>query len=80
MLIFVPYRPPTLLSKDQLKDVKKNLKKYSVQFDQKDRLRLSRASKELVEKRRQAMAEFEVHSRNSSSSSSSNSSNFLTLF
>ena len=80
MLIFVSYRPPTLLSKDQLKDVKKNLKKYSVQFDQKDRLRLSRASKELVEKRRQAMAEFEVHSRNSSSSSSSNSSSFLTLF
>ena len=78
--MFVLYRPPTLLSKDQLKDVKKNLKKYSVQFDQKDRLRLSRASKELVEKRRQAMAEFEVHSRNSSSSSSSNSSSFLTLF
>merc|ERR550519_1121217 len=54
-------RPPTLLSKDQLKEVKKNLKKYSVQFDQKDRLRLSRASKELVEKRRQAMAEFEEY-------------------
>ena len=60
--MFVLYRPPTLLSKDQLKDVKKNLKKYSVHFDQKDRLRLSRASKELVEKRRQAMAEFEVRS------------------
>ena len=74
MLIFVSYRPPTLLSKDQLKDVKKNLKKYSVQFDQKDRLRLSRASKELVEKRRQAIAEFEVLS------SSSNSSSFNTNF
>ena len=74
MLIFVSYRPPTLLSKDQLKE---NLKKYSVQFDQKDRLRLSRDSKELIEKRRHAMAEFEVRSRNSScSSSSSNSSSF----
>jgi len=54
-------RPPTLLSKDSLKEVKKNLKKYSVQFDQKDRLRLSRASKELVEKRRAVMKEFEEY-------------------
>ena len=37
--------------------------KYSVQFDQKDRLRLRRASKELVEKRKAAMAEFEVFKR-----------------
>ena len=41
-------RPPTLLSKDQLKEVKKNLKKYSDQFNAKDKMRLSRASKELV--------------------------------
>ena len=37
--------------------------KYSVQFDQKDRLRLRRVSKELVEKRKAGMAEFEVFKR-----------------
>jgi hypothetical protein len=41
-------RPPTLLSKDQIKEIKKNLKKYSDQFNAKDKMRLSRASKELV--------------------------------
>merc|ERR1739844_839446 len=49
-------RPPTLLSKEQLKDVKKNLKKYSDQFNAKDEMRQSRASKELVAKR-QALAD-----------------------
>ena len=29
-------RPPTLLSKEQIKEIKKNLKKYSVKFNQKD--------------------------------------------
>ena len=53
-------RPPTLLSKEQLKDIKKNLKKFSVQFDAKDKMRLSRASKELVEKRKAMMESFEV--------------------
>lgn len=38
-------RPATLLSDKQLKDIKKNLKKYSVQFEQKDRIRLTKASK-----------------------------------
>merc|ERR1719369_2779965 len=44
-------RPPTLLSKEQLKEVKKNLKKYSDQFNAKDKMRQSRASKELIAKR-----------------------------
>jgi len=45
-------RPPTLLSKEQLKDVRKNLKKYSDQFNAKDKMRQSKASKELIDKRR----------------------------
>merc|ERR1719187_2633631 len=44
-------RPASLLSKDQLKDIKKNLKKYSDQFNAKDKMRQSRASKELIAKR-----------------------------
>ena len=51
-------RPPTLLSKDQLKDIKKNLKKYSDQFIAKDKMRLSKASKELVAKRQAMMEDY----------------------
>lgn len=54
-------RPPTLLSKDQLKEIKKNLKKYSDQFIVKDKMRHSRASKELMEKRRESMAKFQEY-------------------
>ena len=35
-------RPQSLLSKEQLKDVKKNLKKYSDQFNAKDKMRQSK--------------------------------------
>lgn len=38
-------RPPTLLTAEQIKEIKKNLKKYSAQFESKDRMRLTRASK-----------------------------------
>lgn len=38
-------RPPTLLSKEQMKEIKKNLKKYAAQFDLKDKMTLSKASK-----------------------------------
>lgn len=59
---FVQYlwrpRPPTLLSETQQKDIKKNLKKYYPIFEQKDRLRLTRASKELLEKRAQLREQF----------------------
>jgi len=50
-------RPPTLLSKEQLKDIKKNLKKY----DAKDKMRLFRASKALVEKRKVMMDAFQEY-------------------
>lgn len=38
-------RPPTLLSAQQIKDTKKNLKKYSAQFETKDRFKMNKASK-----------------------------------
>uniref|UniRef100_A0A3Q3IJ18 Eukaryotic translation initiation factor 3 subunit B n=1 Tax=Monopterus albus TaxID=43700 RepID=A0A3Q3IJ18_MONAL len=51
-------RPPTLLSSEQIKMIKKDLKKYSKIFEQKDRLSQSKASKELVDKRRAMMEEY----------------------
>ena len=38
-------RPPTLLTADQIKEIRKNLKKYSAQFEVKDRMALTKASK-----------------------------------
>ena len=38
-------RPPSLLSLKEQKEIRKNLKKYSAQFESKDRMRTSRASK-----------------------------------
>jgi len=38
-------RLPTLLSVKQQQEIRKNLKKYSAQFESKDRMRQSRASK-----------------------------------
>nr|CAI5869782.1 unnamed protein product [Callosobruchus analis] len=51
-------RPPTLLSEEKQKDIKKNLKKYYPQFESKDRMRQSKASKELIEKRAALMEKF----------------------
>ncbi|XP_037715892.1 eukaryotic translation initiation factor 3 subunit B [Drosophila subpulchrella] len=51
-------RPPTLLGEEKQKEIKKNLKKYYAAFEQKDRLRLTRASKELLEKRSQLRETF----------------------
>lgn len=38
-------RPVTLLSAKQQKDTKKSLKKYTSQFETKDKLRMTKASK-----------------------------------
>lgn len=51
-------RPPSLLSEEKQKEIKKNLKKYYAQFESKDRLRMTRASKELLEKRAQLREQF----------------------
>ncbi|KAG1712168.1 Eukaryotic translation initiation factor 3 subunit B [Nymphon striatum] len=54
-------RPSTLLTIQEIKDLKKNIKKYSAQFEMKDRMQLTKASKELIEKRRKMMDEFEAY-------------------
>jgi translation initiation factor 3 subunit B len=54
-------RLPTLLSAKQQQEIRKNLKKYSAQFESKDRMRQSRASKELIEKRAKLMKEFQEY-------------------
>ena len=51
-------RPPSLLTREQLKDIKKNLKRYSDQFTAKDRIKLSRASKELIAKRQKSLEDY----------------------
>ena len=51
-------RPSTLLSESQQKEIRKTLKKYYPQFEAKDRLRQTRASKELLEKRAKLREEF----------------------
>ncbi|XP_028825038.1 eukaryotic translation initiation factor 3, subunit Ba [Denticeps clupeoides] len=51
-------RPPSLISQEQIKLIKKDLKKYSKIFEQKDRLSQSKASKELVDKRRTMMEDY----------------------
>ncbi|XP_057666808.1 eukaryotic translation initiation factor 3 subunit B [Diorhabda carinulata] len=54
-------RPPSLLSEEKQKEIKKNLKKYYPQFESKDRMRQSKASKELIEKRAALMEKFQSY-------------------
>jgi len=51
-------RPPTLLSEADIQKVKKDLKRYQKQFEIKDRMSQTKASKELIDKRRALFEEF----------------------
>lgn len=51
-------RPASLLNEPAEKEIKKSLKKYYGTFETKDRLRLTRASKDLLEKRAKLREEF----------------------
>ena len=51
-------RPKSILSDDKLKELKKNLKQYSSIFDEKDKSALTKASKEILDKRRKLMEDF----------------------
>lgn len=51
-------RPPSLLTEEKLKEIRKNFKKYSEQFDLKDKASLSKASKEVTEKRKRLLEDF----------------------
>lgn len=54
LLLWRP-RPPSLLNEEKQKEIKKNLKRFYAQFESKDRMRQSKASKELIEKRASLM-------------------------
>jgi translation initiation factor 3 subunit B len=43
-----------------IKDIKKNLKKYSVEFDNIDRIRGNKKSSEVLQKRREKFEEFQT--------------------
>lgn len=51
-------RPATLLNKKQIKEIKKKLKSYAVDFEAKDIMQMTKASKELMDKRRASYDEF----------------------
>ena len=51
-------RPQSLLTPEQIADIRKNLKKYSKKFEEEDRKKLNKASKELLDLRRQKMEEY----------------------
>ncbi|KAK9479963.1 hypothetical protein V1514DRAFT_366395 [Lipomyces japonicus] len=51
-------RPPTLLSKQQQREIKKNLREYSKIFEQEDLAEESEASKELIAQRLRALEEW----------------------
>jgi len=51
-------RPPSLLTEAHLKEIKKNMKSYARDFEIKDKLSKSKASKELIEKRRRVYDEY----------------------
>lgn len=51
-------RPPSILSEEKVKEIRKNLKKYAEEFDAKDRLAHSKLSKEIIAKRQQQIKEY----------------------
>ncbi|KAJ7372582.1 translation initiation factor eIF-3b like protein [Desmophyllum pertusum] len=52
-------RPPSLLTDADIKNIKKDIKKFQRMFEIKDRMSQSRASKELIERRRRKMKDFQ---------------------
>jgi len=53
-------RPATLLSKDEQKQVRRNLRDYSKKFDEQDAAKKSSASKAVVEQRRRLIEEWKA--------------------
>lgn len=51
-------RPPTFLSKDEQKKIRKNLREYSKQFEEEDELEATAANKEVVEARMRMLDEW----------------------
>lgn len=51
-------RPPTLLSKEEQKQVRKNLREYSKVFDEQDEARKNTANRAIIEHRRRLLEEW----------------------
>jgi len=54
-------RPPTLLSKEQVAKIKKNLKQYSAEFSKQDEYRENKALRAVIERRRRLMDEWRAY-------------------
>ena len=53
-------RPPTLLSKEEQKTVRRNLREYSKIFDEQDQARRTTANKAVLEQRRRLLDEWKA--------------------
>jgi len=51
-------RPPTLLTKEEQKGIRKNLREYSRIFEQEDQERIAGADQEVVDRRRRLLREW----------------------
>lgn len=51
-------RPPTLLTKEEQKQIRKNLREYSRQFEEEDAQRITGANQEIIEQRREKFQEW----------------------
>ena len=51
-------RPPTLLSKEEQKSIRKNLREYSKDFDEQDRIEEDKEKGAIVEERRRILSEW----------------------
>ena len=51
-------RPPSLLSKDQQKQIRRNLREYSKDFEEEDRIADDKEKLEVVEHRRRLLSEW----------------------
>lgn len=51
-------RPPTMLSKDEQKQVRRNLREYSKIFDDQDQQRKTSANRALIDQRKRLLAEW----------------------
>jgi len=72
-------RPPCFLTNKQIREIKKNLKKYSVEFDVVDKMKISEISKELLEKRQAARNKFDKYRERRSEEIASQKSERLAL-
>lgn len=53
-------RPPSLLSAQDLKEIKKRMKKYTATFELQDQMRSSKASQDILDQRRRLMEAFQA--------------------